>query len=55
MVVVSNFVPILRIYATLPILVLSGFDYLKHNSYGFNDDRVYLEDFSSVDIVLQRK
>ena len=46
MVVVSNFELILKIYATLAILVifmliLSGFDCFKHNSYDFNDDGVY--------------
>ena len=23
------------------MFILSGFDYFKHNSYGFNDDGVY--------------
>ena len=45
MVIVSNSVLILKIYATLPIwlfmLILNGFDRFKHNSYGFNDNGVY--------------
>ena len=45
MVVVNNFVLILKIYATysfwLFMLNLSGFDCFTHNFYDFNDDRVY--------------
>ena len=57
MIIVSNFVLILKSYATLPILVIHvdfeynsyGYSYhfillndnFKYNSYGFNDDEVY--------------
>ena len=45
MVVVSNFVLILKIYDTLSILVIhidfEGFDSFKHNSQGFNNSGVH--------------